>query len=104
MEGHNMALTLLEIKRHLRRGRFVWPGGYPLFFITRDGGTLCFDCVRKEWRNVRGRFSPRHGVGVARRGRRRELGATGPALRSLRRAAGIGLRSGYGPRRSCSAG
>lgn len=45
-------MTLLEIKRQLRRGAYAWPGGDPLFFLTRDGGALCFDCVRKEWRNI----------------------------------------------------
>lgn len=45
-------MTLAEIKGRLRAGAFVWPGGYPLFFITRDSAALCFDCVRAEWRQV----------------------------------------------------
>lgn len=45
-------MTLLEIKRQLRNGPFAWPGGYPLFFTTRDCAALCFDCTRKEWRQV----------------------------------------------------
>jgi hypothetical protein len=45
-------VTLLEIKRRLRDGKYAWPGGYPLYFVTRDGATLSFDAVRKEWRNV----------------------------------------------------
>ena len=45
-------MTLLEIKRQLRSGPFAWPGGYPLFAVTSDGAALCFDCVRKCWRDV----------------------------------------------------
>lgn len=45
-------MTLLEIKRQLRAGKYAWPGGYPLFFNTSDGSALCFDCMRKEWRNI----------------------------------------------------
>lgn len=27
---------------------FAWPGGYPLFYLTRDGGTLCPQCANRE--------------------------------------------------------
>jgi hypothetical protein len=36
----------------LRAGPYAWPGGYPLYFITSDGGVLSFDAVRKEYRRV----------------------------------------------------
>jgi hypothetical protein len=45
-------MTLLEIKARLRAGRYAWPGGYPLFFITADGGALSFATVRNEWRCI----------------------------------------------------
>lgn len=45
-------MTLAEIKGRLRAGAYAWPGGYPLFFMTRDGAALCFACVRKEWRQI----------------------------------------------------
>lgn len=45
-------MSLAEIKNLLRSGAYAWPGGYPLFFVTRDGAALCFDCTRAEWRNV----------------------------------------------------
>lgn len=41
-----------EVASTLRGGPYAWPGGYPLFFITRDGAALCFACVRKEWRHI----------------------------------------------------
>lgn len=45
-------MTLLEIKRALRNGKYAWPGGYPLYAVTSDGETLSFDAVRKHWRDV----------------------------------------------------
>lgn len=29
---------------------YAWPGGYPLFYLTRDCDTLCPSCVNKEIR------------------------------------------------------
>lgn len=43
---------LSEVKATLRAGSIAWPGCYPLHFITRDGAALCFDCTRKEFRQV----------------------------------------------------
>ena len=45
-------LSLLEVKRQLRSGKYAWPGGYPLYFITADGAALSFEAVRAEWRNI----------------------------------------------------
>ena len=25
---------------------FVWPGGYPLYYVTQDGGVLCPGCAK----------------------------------------------------------
>lgn len=41
-----------EFKSTLRAGAYAWPGGYPLAFLTSDGALLCFDCARKEARNI----------------------------------------------------
>lgn len=27
---------------------YAWPGGYPLYYIAKDGGTMCPTCVNKE--------------------------------------------------------
>lgn len=27
---------------------FAWPGGYPIYYMTRDSGVLCPTCVNKE--------------------------------------------------------
>jgi len=27
---------------------YAWPGGYPIFYLCSDGGTLCPECVNVE--------------------------------------------------------
>ena len=44
--------SLQDVKAALRAGEFAFPGGYQLFFITRDGGVLSFDAARAEFANV----------------------------------------------------
>jgi hypothetical protein len=29
---------------------YAWPGGYPIFYITGDGGALCPQCVEENLR------------------------------------------------------
>ena len=31
---------------------YAWPGGYPVYMITTDGGALCPACVRAELRQI----------------------------------------------------
>jgi len=33
---------------------YAWPGGYPLFYITKDGGVLCPKCVNENLELVEG--------------------------------------------------
>lgn len=33
----------------MAQDKFAWPGGYEIFFVTDDGGVLCYDCVAQEW-------------------------------------------------------
>ena len=47
----------MEIKttkdlRAALRTPYVWPGGYPTFLITTDGGCLCMTCARENYRLV----------------------------------------------------
>lgn len=44
--------TLAELKATLRYGPFAWPGGYPIYLVTTDGAALCFECARKEFRQI----------------------------------------------------
>ena len=34
------------------RTRYAWPGGYELYAVTDDGGTLCAPCVVTEWDTI----------------------------------------------------
>lgn len=43
-----------QLRATLRAGQYAWPGGYQLAFVTSDGGLLCFDCVRENYRSVSG--------------------------------------------------
>lgn len=27
---------------------WAWPGGYPVFYVTKDGGVLCPDCANRN--------------------------------------------------------
>jgi hypothetical protein len=44
--------TAQELKATLRAGEYAWPGGYPLYFVTSDGGALSFQTVRDNLRGV----------------------------------------------------
>jgi hypothetical protein len=45
-------MALSELKTRLRSGPYAWPGGYPVFFVTTDGGALSYRAVRECWREV----------------------------------------------------
>lgn len=44
-------MNSIELREAIR-AKFAWPGGYEIFGVTGDGGTLCCDCMRKEYRQV----------------------------------------------------
>jgi hypothetical protein len=44
-------MTTKEIKSLIRQ-KFAWPGGYQIFLVTSDGGELCCDCARQEYRQI----------------------------------------------------
>jgi hypothetical protein len=46
--------------RRAIRAKFAWPGGYALMFGTSDGGILCADCARDEYRQIA--YARRHGL------------------------------------------
>ena len=39
----------LQLRATIRAGDYVWPGGYPLYFIAKDDEALCFDCARSQY-------------------------------------------------------
>lgn len=50
--GHLRIKTVADLKATLRNGAYAWPGGYPLYLLCADGGTLHFDCARKNVRRI----------------------------------------------------
>lgn len=55
--------SLQQIKRAIR-DKYAWPGGYPMYLIMSDGGCLCMECARKEWRLIcRAMMFPHYGGG-----------------------------------------
>jgi hypothetical protein len=44
--------TIGDFRRAMRAGPYAWPGGYPIFFITADGGALSFKAARNNRRKV----------------------------------------------------
>ena len=44
--------TVADLDEALERGPWAWPGGYPLYFITDDGGALSFKTVKEEYDQI----------------------------------------------------
>lgn len=40
------------LKEHIRHGKYAWPGGYPIYFLTDDGTALSYDAVKENYREV----------------------------------------------------
>ena len=40
--------TLADLESVLKDGPYAWPGGYPLYFVTKDGGVLSFKAVEEN--------------------------------------------------------
>lgn len=49
---HARISTVRQLKETLRGGDYAWPGGYPLYLVTSDGGTLHLKCAREMARWV----------------------------------------------------
>lgn len=45
-------MTPLQQAKSVAREPYAWPGGYPRFLVTTDGGVLCPTCVRKQFRCI----------------------------------------------------
>ena len=44
--------TISDFRRAMRAGPYAWPGGYPVYFITADGGALSFKSARACRREI----------------------------------------------------
>ena len=41
-----------DLRRAMRQGPYVWPGGYTVYFITSDGAILSREAVKAELHQV----------------------------------------------------
>jgi hypothetical protein len=41
-----------QLRATIRRGGFVWPGGYPLYLINKDGDCICFKCAKENYKSL----------------------------------------------------
>jgi hypothetical protein len=44
--------SISDFRRAVRNGPYVWPGGYPLYWIMADGEACAFDVAKSERRNM----------------------------------------------------
>ena len=52
-------MTVSELKQHFYKGKanaYAWPGGYPVYFITSDGASLCPETGERMSRHQRSRW------------------------------------------------
>jgi hypothetical protein len=52
--------TKSDFRQALEHGPYAWPGGYPLYFITSDGGALSFAAAEQCQGEIES--SIRHGL------------------------------------------
>ena len=44
--------TISDFRKAVRFGPYVWPGGYPLYWLCEDGQALAWDCCKTERREI----------------------------------------------------
>ena len=44
--------SISDFRKAMRHGRYVWPGGYPVYFITDDGAAISFEGAKKARRDI----------------------------------------------------
>jgi len=45
-------MTISEFREAMRRGKYTWPGSYPLYFVMADGAALSFEAARENRRLI----------------------------------------------------
>lgn len=45
-------MNVATLKQTLRSGKYAWPGGYPLYFLAKDGEALSFEAVKENLKQV----------------------------------------------------
>jgi hypothetical protein len=52
MRGLGSCHKGLRDAKVVAREKYAWPGGYALSLVMADGGVLCPECVKHEWRSI----------------------------------------------------
>ena len=47
-----MVMTVSYFREIIDNGPYAWPGGYPLYFITSEGGALSFEAAEQNIENI----------------------------------------------------
>ena len=50
-----------QLAQELAANPYAWPGGYPQYAITADGGVLCQHCCKAEMETIEGTTDPASG-------------------------------------------
>jgi hypothetical protein len=48
----SIQLQSRKLRDQLVASPYAWPGGYPMFAITTDGGCLCHKCCASEHKSI----------------------------------------------------
>lgn len=51
MSDRDMSSILKGVKNAIREP-YDWPGGYPVYTVMSDGGLMCADCARKNYKRI----------------------------------------------------
>jgi hypothetical protein len=49
--ANHAAQVLAQVKQAIR-SPYAWPGGYPLYIVTEDGGVLSIESAKAEFRQI----------------------------------------------------
>ena len=44
--------TVVDLDQVINNGPYAWPGGYPLYFVTANGGILSFDATQENMNQI----------------------------------------------------
>ena len=47
-----MIETISDFRKAFRSGKWMWPGGYPCYFLLSDGESLSFEAAKTERRRL----------------------------------------------------
>ena len=45
-------MTAYDVNQIFKNGPYAWPGGYPLFFVMKDGNPMSFEAAQQEKQRI----------------------------------------------------